>query len=162
MWLILKASLLNILSSNTEPAGGFCEDCWCAVVSCWRAPGVPAGYISGILWKLWRRPKYQNTRQYFTQVECRAILLLDGPPISRLPTPVYSLVSKNLKQIFLKFWWTMISFRNKYRSVQELRSSSKLFRYFWFNFLDEVNFEFIVEKVWFGLVWIVGLDKQTK
>ena len=35
--------------------------------------------------------------------------------------------------------------KNKYRSVQELRSSSKKF-----------NFEFIVEKVWFGL------DRQTE
>ena len=50
-------------------------------------------------------------------------------------------------------------FRNKYRSVQELRSSSKLFRYFWFQAL---YIEFIVEKVWFGLVSIDGLNKQTK
>ena len=58
--------------------------------------------------------------------------------------------------------WTLVFFRwyewdmskNKYRSVQELRSSSKLFRYFWFNLFQAVNFD-----CWEGLVWF-GLDTQ--
>ena len=48
--------------------------------------------------------------------------------------------------------------------VQELRSSSMLFRYFWFNFIWSSYFKSIVEKVWlgyvyFGLVWIDSLDQ---
>ena len=48
-------------------------------------------------------------------------------------------------------------------TVQELRSSSTLFRYFDWILFKAVNFEFIVEKVGFceicyGLVWIDDLD----
>ena len=39
---------------------------------------------------------------------------------------------------------------NKYRSVQELRSSSKISVTFDLILFLAVNFEFIVEKVWFG------------
>ena len=40
---------------------------------------------------------------------------------------------------------------NKYRSVQELRSSSKLFGYFGFNFLKQLILKLLLRK--FGLVW---------
>jgi len=40
--------------------------------------------------------------------------------------------------------------KNKYRSVQELRSSSKLFRYL--ILFEAIDFEFIVEQVLFGLI----------
>ena len=43
---------------------------------------------------------------------------------------------------------------------KELRSLSKLFRDL---ILFEVeHFEFIVENIWSGLVWIDNLDKHTK
>ena len=51
---------------------------------------------------------------------------------------------------------------NKYRSVQELRSSSiaSFSGTFYLILFQAVNFEFIVEKVWFVLVCIDGLNKQ--
>ena len=51
---------------------------------------------------------------------------------------------------------------NKYRSVQELRRSSiaSFSGTFDLSLFQAVNFEFIVEKVWFGLAWIDGLNKQ--
>ena len=46
-----------------------------------------------------------------------------------------------------------------YRSCAALASFSGTFDLILF---QAVIFELIVEKVWFGLVWIVGSDKQTK
>ena len=46
-----------------------------------------------------------------------------------------------------------------YRSCAALASFSGTFDLIFF---EAVNFKFIVEKVWFGLVWINGLNKQTK
>ena len=46
-----------------------------------------------------------------------------------------------------------------YRSCAALASFSGTFDLILF---QAVNFEFIVEKVWFGLVWIAGLNKQMK
>ena len=46
-----------------------------------------------------------------------------------------------------------------YRSCTALASFSGTFDLILF---QAVNFEFIVEKVWFGLVWIAGLNKQMK
>ena len=43
-----------------------------------------------------------------------------------------------------------------------MRSSSKLLGTFDLILFQAVNFEFIVEKVWFGLVWIDSLNKQAK
>ena len=46
---------------------------------------------------------------------------------------------------------------NKYRSVQELCSSSKLFRYFWFNFISS---SLLRSYCWEGLVWF-GLSDRV-
>ena len=77
----------------------------------------------------------------------------NGPNIGRL----------SLKSVDSCFFYNLPRVKNKSRSVQELRSSIKLFRYFWFNFFEAVNFEFIVEK--FCLVWFelsVWTNRQNK
>ena len=46
-----------------------------------------------------------------------------------------------------------------YRSCTALAGFSGTFALFLF---QAVNFEFIIEKVWFGMVWIDGLNKKEK
>ena len=80
------------------------------------------------------------------------------------PCQIYPGHAKLWKNLQIKMFNELLSFiyffnvtkvsANKYRSVQELRSSSKLFRYFWFNLFQAVNFD-----CWEGLVWF-GLDRR--
>ena len=62
-------------------------------------------------------------------------------------------------------WWSPCKDLEKKTSTGLYRSCAALAHFagtFDLILFETVAFELFVEKVWFGLVWIDGLDEQTK
>ena len=85
-----------------------------------------------------------------------------------LSLPILSSVDFSWNFQHKYFWLSNIQLRitdfvkistGLYRSCAALADYSGTFDLILF---EAVNLEFIVEKVWFGLVWIDGLEKQTR